>query len=792
MDESNRKHPLARCENCDLFTTGRYVPSAIPTTGGNGIAVVGEAPGANEARLGVPFSGVSGRILDKVLQYYHIERKDTLLSNACSCRPPENATPSATAMAACRPRLLHELGERDIQKVVALGNTAARTLLGGKDGITRLRVGPPKEIPNFPFQVIPTFHPAACLRPKGDSYFPSIVSDFAKLKGLTSAWVEPQYVALDTSGEALAGIRELATRIGPITVDIETDVDKDVSFEHPRRHTLLCVGIGYERRKVCVLGQRALQDGNVRTELGSYLRGRSQVVAQNGKFDLAGLHAKGMPDIKLWFDTMLASYCLDERPGIHGLKYQAVEKLGAPKYDDEIKRYLRPGKGYGTIPRSVLYKYNAYDCAATYELYLMLSALLDEEPGLRALHDFLCRASNELMYVELNGIGVDLEYNSQLSRDLLSHLGALEKDLAVLANRSDFNPRSPKQVVETLEAFGVRVPHKRNQAGEYRPTTDVDALNYLLERTEEGELQDFLNILLDHRKEAKSYGTYVKGLRKRVYRNRVFPTFLLHGTTTGRTSSRNPNLQNVTRGETLRKQFVPIATENTFVQADYKQAELRILTWLAQEPYFRTIFDNPDRDLFTELAPVLYGNVSVLDKAAAKELRIRIKAYVYGLSYGREAKSIAEEFKISVAEAARGMRAFFEVIPNIVEFRENTRQAVHRGEDLITPFGRHRRFWLITDQNKHEIMNEALAFLPQSTASDVCLRALIYARPALKGIGYIRNIVHDSLLAECPKEKVEETQQILTDCMLRSAHELVGDYVRFDVDVTTGDNWGVL
>jgi DNA polymerase I-like protein with 3'-5' exonuclease and polymerase domains len=228
------------------------------------------------------------------------------------------------------------------------------------------------------------------------------------------------------------------------------------------------------------------------------------------------------------------------------------------------------------------------------------------------------------------------------------------------------------------------------------------------------------------------------------------------------------------------------------VNADYKQIEARILTWLAKEEYLRAIFNDPERDLFDELTPVLYGETGDLSKAAKKELRIRVKAYFYGLSYGREAKSIAEEFGLKLAEAQRGMRAFFGVIPNIVEFREQTRRAVLEGKDLITPFGRHRRFWLITPDNKHEVLNEALAFLPQSIASDTCLQALTWIRPELKGIGYIRNIVHDSLLAECHRNDAAKVADILKYYMIKSGQQVVGNYVNIEVDITTGTDWGQL
>jgi DNA polymerase-1 len=736
--------------------------------------------------------GPSGVLLDKILEHYGIERKATLLTNACLCRPPDNATPSANAVHCCRPRLVQELQERGVDTVVALGNTSTRSLLGTKDGITKLRVGPPRPVPELGLQVIPTFHPAVCLRAKGDSFFPSIVNDFGKLIRDNDAWTEPVFVVVDDRATALRAINELPDT--PVTVDIESDIDKEVSFEHSSRHNLLCVGVGYAPGRVCVFGERACGDATVLARLGAYLRRHNRIIAQNGKFDLEGLfHRVGV--IRLWFDTMLASYALDERRGIHGLKYNAVELLGTPRYDDDIKRYLRPGKGYGVIPRDVLYRYNAYDCAATFALYLLFSQMLDRNPELRALHDFLVRASNELMYVELNGIGIDLKYNDELAMYYLSRLDVLRRDMQITSGRRSFNPNSPLQIVDVLQKrFGITVPKKRNQQGELRPCTDKEVIAGLVDRIKEpwGSYYDFLTALQEHRLDAKSYGTYVKGLRRRVYKGRVFPTFLLHGTNTGRLSSRNPNLQNITRGPRLRAQFIPVHRDNVFVNADYKQIEARILTWLAKEDYLRDIFNDPTRDLFDELTPVLYGDTSDLDKWQMYELRIRVKAYFYGLGYGREAKSIAEEYGISVAEAQRGMRAFFGVIPNIVEFREQTRKAVLAGQDLVTPFGRHRRFWLITKENKHEIMNEALAFKPQSIASDICLQAFTWVRPALKGIGYVRNIVHDNIIAECHRNDADKVADLLRYYMVKSGQLVVGDYVDISVDVKVGKNWGEL
>lgn len=296
--------------------------------------------------------------------------------------------------------------------------------------------------------------------------------------------------------------------------------------------------------------------------------------------------------------------------------------------------------------------------------------------------------------------------------------------------------------------------------------------------------------MLRHRTEAKLYGTYVKGIRKRLYRGRIYPSLLVHGTTSGRLASRNPNMFNIPRASVIRKQFVPAKPENVFVSVDYSQAELRVLTFLAQEEYFRGIFNTPDRDLFNELRPVLYGDVGNLDAAALKELRIRIKAYVYGLAYGREEFSIAAEFGISVAEARRGMEAFFGVIPNIVAYQEQIKRSVLDGEDLVTPFNRHRRFWLITDQNKKDTLKEALSFMPQSTAADLTLNAFANLRPALKGRAFVRNLVYDNIMVECHEDIAEEVGKEIEAEMLHQADLLVNGYVKFATDVTIGKSWG--
>jgi uracil-DNA glycosylase family 4 len=788
-----RHHPLAECEKCPLYGNGSFVPSEGPSTAE--VAFVGEAPGQQEAFGNRPFLGPSGQLLMKIAGAHGYKREDLILSNATLCRPKDNQTPPPEAVAACKPRLVAELGS--VQSIVALGNTAAQVLLDTNVGITKLRVGPAKRstvLPNV--EIIPTWHPAYVLR-NADA-FPKLVTDIGKLKGETRAWSPPVWRAYEDPDEALQVLEEVHKRTRRITVDIEVGIEKDVSFDHPDQHDLLCVGICYARGHVVVLGERALRDGRVIDRLGELLRDPEVHVSNtNDKFDGKGLY-KHVGDFEWWFDVMLASYALDETAGGHDLGSLGIELLGTPDWKHVIKQYTKGGS-YAAVPRPILYKYNAYDCAVTWDLEDYFEPLLERKPeewpypelpvrSLRDVHDFMVKAGDQLKFLELNGIAIDWAYSTQLRDTYLDRLEEIEDRLNAVVTASDkcdydfLNPRSPQQIKRFLLEHGFRMD-----------STDANNLEQLQRRL--GAVNDpeetvarFVTILLEHRRKQKLYGTYVKGIRKRMYRGRVYTTYLLHGTTSGRLASRNPNLQNIVRDKEIRQQFSVSKEGNVFLQFDYKQAEGRIISWLAKDEYLRGILADPSRDIFNELGRDLYGtNHDPKDK----DQRVRVKAYFYGLSYGREAYSIAMEYNLPVREAEVGLAAFKKLIPQTVAWQEGVRNQVLTGKDLVSPFGRTRRYYLITEQNRKDILNEALSFLPQSTASDICLSALVRLRPLLRGLGWIRLTIHDALVVECPGDNVDAVSEMVTQVMIEEAAKLT-DYVPFEVDVSQGTHWGEL
>jgi len=751
-----------------MFTTDSVtMPTEMHAT--NDVVVISEAPGFRAIAKGKPIPGPRGRLLDAVLQSHGLNRNRAMVTTTVLCRTPDEHPPTKSEIACCSERLKAEVAQSGAKTIITLGSTAASAVLATDKKITALRVGPPKESSLYPgMRIIPTLDPAYVIRVP-DS-FPSFVDDIGKVNtNAISSWSPPTFRVFDEVNDTLEALQELLDRCNDdskqrLVIDIEVGVEKDSGFDHPDQYQMLCVGIGYDKQKVLVIGETAIQNKRVQVMLNTLLSDvRVDVSAHNGKFDLAGLEPLGIK-AKLAWDTMLASYALDERSGTHGLKYLAVEKLGAPQYDLEIHKYVNGGQSYANIPKDLLYKYNAYDVSCTWDLQDLQEEEMAKISSLSKLMTHLIEGSAMLQEAEMTGIKVDTEYLASLEVDFEHSMGEIKRTLHKWID----NPNSPKQVKEALLALGVETE-----------STDKDSMEYLL-KTVKGDGKQFLEEMMLWRKEAKLYGTYVKGISKRLYKGRVHPSFLLHGTTTGRLSCRNPNLQNVPRDSKIRRMFVP-EEGNLFVQADYKTAELRVVCALAQDDILAEML-SPERDIHSEVAERFFG------PGFTKDQRVRAKAVVFGLTYGRSAYDLAMEYDMSPKEAQVYLDTWFGLIPKTVAWRDSIKDSILESQDdLVSPFGRHRRFWLVTDDNSKDVVKEGLAFLPQSTASDINVAAAC----RLRNMGYnVKLLVHDSTLIECREEEAQDVAKVMIEVMEQTAVDLFTDFVPFPVDVKIGKNWG--
>jgi DNA polymerase len=176
-------HEAATCTRCPLALGRTQVVFGMGHAHAD-LLFIGEGPGAEEDRQGLPFVGRSGKLLDRLLlEELGMSRDECYIANVVKCRPPENRDPKPDEIEACRPWLAQQLELIAPKVIVTLGRFAAQLLLETNEGITKLRGR------TYPFGsavLVPTLHPAAALR-GGAEPLAQMRADFVRAKLVLAA-----------------------------------------------------------------------------------------------------------------------------------------------------------------------------------------------------------------------------------------------------------------------------------------------------------------------------------------------------------------------------------------------------------------------------------------------------------------------------------------------------------------------------------------------------------------------------------------------------------------------------
>jgi uracil-DNA glycosylase len=155
---------VQRCEKCPLHETRIKVVFGAGNADAD-LMFVGEAPGAEEDRQGLPFVGRAGQLLNQLLEEIGLSREEVFIANVLKNRPPGNRDPLPPEIQACEPWLWQQVGLIEPRVVCTLGNFSTKLLSGSQTGITKVR-GTPQvhELGGRMVYLLPLFHPAAALR----------------------------------------------------------------------------------------------------------------------------------------------------------------------------------------------------------------------------------------------------------------------------------------------------------------------------------------------------------------------------------------------------------------------------------------------------------------------------------------------------------------------------------------------------------------------------------------------------------------------------------------------------
>lgn len=380
-----------------------------------------------------------------------------------------------------------------------------------------------------------------------------------------------------------------------------------------------------------------------------------------------------------------------------------------------------------------------------------------------------------LRTMEKRGVIVDCPYLAELEKEYVTEIEGIRKRLIDLAGE-EFNPDSPQQVAHIFyEVLGI--PTDRVRKGKTGYTTDASTMQQLAKDYPIAEL------LLQYRELNKLLSTYIKPLQVLATED---PEHRVHtsyapDTSTGRLSSRNPNLQNIPirseQGRRLRQAFT---TEPGWklVAADYSQLELRIAAHLSGDPLMIQAF-REGRDFHSETAAQMH-----VDRHMAKILN-------FSILYGKGPYGFSQDLGVSMVEAKQFIEQYFKTYSHLRAYLDKILTDTRRNGYAETLYGRRRPFPDINSANflrRSAAEREAVNMPIQGTEADIIKLAMCELDTELQKshpTSHLILTVHDELVVETPNAEVEAVARTLQQVM----SQVVTLEVPLEVTVKAGVNW---
>ena len=785
---------------------------------GNGLLVIGEAPGVTELQTGIPFTGASGRILRRLMANAGLSVEATRLENVVERGLPSNDFASlydsmglpGEELQAWYADLHARISALQPRVIVACGDNALHAVLQAQTPTISqshcyLLHSEPEGIP-----VIPVYHPAFIYRQPDWSHWLEFGLTKARQLLENTAQLSSNDVLIRPSVEDACAFLRCAAATSMSAIDIECDM---------KTHALQCISVAYHDRRPLSMSI-PLTDPTYReavfVELRALLASPTVTkVYQNYIFDTLLLWRNGVPTSLPISDTMvLAAISQPELP-------KGLADLG------RLHCFCAPWKLDWSLSGTseTLWRYNALDALRTLEIHSALRAELEQRNLWAFYATYVEPLYGPVLTACQTGLLVDPERLSALQQTLKDQLAPLTAQLVELGNpfvppkrqprkyrdkahdivspdgtitqkayttrivetQQTYNPASPAQTKGVLEAMGYRIPTK-----DKRPTTDRTALIKLMHK----KPSPFLAALITHsslHKLATSYASL-----KTDDDGRVRFSYRISGTKSGRFAcdatpwGTGLNIQTIPRpahGLNLRTLFVP-DPGHVFVQTDLSQAELRIVAWLSNDAKLISLLDS-GQDVHAYTAAEVSRQTG-LDCPRQLGKRLNHAAnYQIGPVKFSESCLLEANLQLTPADAESLLRARARTFPGIPAWHDAIRVELQQTRRLITPHGRTRSFFGLYS---NDMLREALSYIPQATVSDITnsVWVSLSRHPEYGATFVVLQQGHDSLLLQVRKEALVDFLPFIR-ALYQSQSITIRNTPRvIPADIALGSDWGSL
>lgn len=533
---------------------------------------------------------------------------------------------------------------------------------------------------------------------------------------------------------------------------------------------ILDIGFANETQRTSWAPKSAAE---VQKVIGSWLADSSQIKAVHlAKDTIRQLLDSGIQIFGIDYDTALLGYLLDPNSKDFTLDALALRYLGHSVVREDPNQLLDNSADTSSL--------NAW-------LSLKLTEKLQQQVELqgqtRVYSEIELPTNHSLAHMEHTGIAIDSPKLESLFARLSDEVAAVAKKAFKIIGH-EINLASPKQLQTVLfDELGMT----GTKALKTGFSTNAAALRELFEQNE----HPFLAHLLEHR-EITKIRQIVETLLKSVSEDgRIHTNYVQTGTSTGRLSSENPNLQNIPirseRGREIRDAFVVGHGYETLLSADYSQIEMRIMAHLSEDAGVIEAFKSGE-DLHRFVGARLFG---VKPEAVTSEMRSTVKAMSYGLVYGLSEYGLAKQLRISNAEAKQLMADYFSRFGGVRKYLAEVVEEAKSQGFTKTISGRRRPFDDLNSrvfQLRENARRAALNAPIQGTAADIMKMAMnsIHQEIISKKLKSRMLLqVHDELVFEVFAGELEQLKTLVVEKM----SGIVKLSVPLDVQLGVGPSW---
>ncbi|MDO5440796.1 MAG: DNA polymerase I [Erysipelotrichaceae bacterium] len=397
------------------------------------------------------------------------------------------------------------------------------------------------------------------------------------------------------------------------------------------------------------------------------------------------------------------------------------------------------------------------------------------------IYDLYQKVELPLVYVlhdmEINGINCDEKELDTIADNTSKIISKLEKDIYKAVGH-EFNINSPAQLKEVLYDE-LDLPDLK------KGSTNAEVLQKIV------DYDPVVEKILEYRKFSKLYSTYAEGLKKYICEdNKIHTIFSQTITATGRLSSYDPNLQNISvrdeDGREIRKAFKP-SKGNVLISSDYSQIELRVLCSLANEKNMIDAFNN-GVDIHDKTAMDIFG---LKQEEVTPLIRRQAKAINFGVVYGISDFGLANQAGLSLKDSKKFIEDYFITYPNIKKYLDEQVEFCQKNGYVKTMLNRRRYIpeikdskWMIREFGKRAAMNATI----QGSAADIIKIAMvnIYNRLEKEKLNSKLILqVHDELIFDVPKDEEELMKKLILEEM-SSAYKMK---CKLDSSLAVGKDW---